>query len=117
MPRSLTDLPYLSMLLVEVLTEGLFAVLITLWVVNKFDDIHYKDTHKTVTTNKTTLPDQNHKETCLDKTLDTQKAAACISFDQQVVQLKRKERIMFLLFANFQIIFLIFLFLATDWIL
>uniref|UniRef100_A0A2C9LY21 Neurotransmitter-gated ion-channel ligand-binding domain-containing protein n=1 Tax=Biomphalaria glabrata TaxID=6526 RepID=A0A2C9LY21_BIOGL len=37
MPRSLTNLPYLSLLLVEVLCEGLCAVLATLWVVNKYN--------------------------------------------------------------------------------
>nr|KAI8731041.1 neuronal acetylcholine receptor subunit alpha-7-like [Biomphalaria glabrata] len=115
MPRSLTNLPYLSMLLVEVLCEGLVAVLATLWVLNKYS-LHPRDMKLSSKIHPSKDADTIQKETDPVNSLKTRSIPSSPKIDLQG-RLLRTDRILFIVFASVQFVYLLGLFVATEWIL
>ncbi|KAI8782262.1 neuronal acetylcholine receptor subunit alpha-7, partial [Biomphalaria glabrata] len=63
MPRSLSDTPYLAVLLMEVLCEGLCAMLATLWVVNKPNSVQFSVPKSLTKAGNSKVIDKNQKDT------------------------------------------------------
>uniref|UniRef100_A0A2C9LDJ7 Neurotransmitter-gated ion-channel ligand-binding domain-containing protein n=1 Tax=Biomphalaria glabrata TaxID=6526 RepID=A0A2C9LDJ7_BIOGL len=115
MPRSLTNLPYLSLLLVEVLCEGLCAVLATLWVVNKYN-LHPVDLKRTTKIHPSTDVGTDQKATHPVDSLDISNVSRDSNLEHWS-KLQRTDRFLFIVFASVQFLFLLCLFAATEWIL
>ncbi|XP_059142794.1 neuronal acetylcholine receptor subunit beta-3-like [Physella acuta] len=120
MPRGLTSLPYLAVLLVEVMFEGLAAIFAALAVVTKFDEEehHYKEKKLTSTLQAVKvrkvdvaplgLPKKTPDEHNSDKVTTKNKRPTLTS--------RQLDRVFLYVFFGVQLVFLACLFGCTGWI-
>ncbi|KAH9512555.1 hypothetical protein Btru_038782 [Bulinus truncatus] len=106
MPRNLYSLPYLAALLIEVMCEGLAAVLATLWVINMSDIADHVIMGEEVDSKN----EKSHlKDVIIQERRDDVKM-------QHRRYIRRVDRSLFIIFASFQLVYLSVLFGATGWI-
>ncbi|KAH9512522.1 hypothetical protein Btru_038684 [Bulinus truncatus] len=113
LPRTLASAPYLAMLLIEVMVEGVCAILASLLVVNTFEREETMNTsgsaNSDVQANGIKFKSDNCKR--IVEELTTGKS----SFPSRMTS-KHMDRLFLALFGLCQLIFLIILFCLTDWL-
>ncbi|KAH9512554.1 hypothetical protein Btru_038780 [Bulinus truncatus] len=120
MPRNLSVLPYLAALLIEVMCEGLAAVLATLWVINMSESADHSD--RQLFTKSKVLPQhmgeevdsKNEEKSHLNDVIIQERRDDVKMHHRRYI--RRVDRSLFVIFASFQLVYLSVLFGATGWI-
>ncbi|KAK6995398.1 neuronal acetylcholine receptor subunit alpha-7 [Biomphalaria glabrata] len=95
MPRSLSDTPYLAVLLMEVLCEGLCAMLATLWVVNKPDSVQFSVPKSLTKAGNSKVINENQKDTTTGDPLrspgDNRKSLNKVAVDKEKKAMRQRR--------------------------
>ncbi|XP_059142800.1 neuronal acetylcholine receptor subunit eat-2-like [Physella acuta] len=123
MPRGLSSIPYLAILLMEVILEGILAIAATAWVMKKYAEEKKVSSFSILgactKNNKVAPADDQPASRLPDKTEDVTspevKDTNPISATSTFLTSRKLDTIFFFTFTFAQVLFLVVLFQATEW--